>query len=510
MRRNDLLTRSKLALGAFLSVLSLLVGIGATAPASSTLASARGMVPSAAVGDQAAATDATAPATASNPTYRFRSCQLQNNPTRVGTCYDPYQMRQAYGVAPLIAAGYDGTGKSIDIIDAYNISTLNIDVNGFDSYYGLPGTPADQSARPTFLHVYTPEGAVANDDNGWGSEIDLDVQWAHAIAPGATINLIEARSNQDIDLSNALKWAVDNKIGDVVSMSFGENETCLSNEDANRWHEVFKAASVKNMTLFASSGDQGASQRTCDGAGWQQVVSSPASDPLVTAVGGTQLNAGSVCSAIFNCNSSNYPYGFGQYIGETAWNEDLGDSWSTGGGFSKVFGRPFFQDGVVSNVARALPDIAYNAGIYTGVLGEWQGVQFYRFGGTSAGSPQWAAITAIIDQKAGTDLGQINPALYRLGNPVSASYCAACFQDVTTGTNSVHEYNADKSLANITGYNAGTGWDPTTGFGTPNVASLSTALPKAVDSKDTQAVISSTAQTKFNNGRSHSSGNHPN
>jgi subtilase family serine protease len=467
------------------------------------------MSPALAIGPQAAAVDATVSAAAGQPSYRLRTCQVQNYPGRVGSCYDPYQMRQAYGVSPLIAAGYDGTGKSIDIIDAYNISTLNIDVNGFDSYYGLPGTPADQTARPTFLHVYTPEGAVANDDNNWGGEIDLDVQWAHAIAPGATINLIEAKSNNDIDLSNALRWALDHKVGDVVSMSFGENETCLTKEDANRWHSIFTQAAVNHVTVFASSGDQGAAQSTCDGAGWTQVVSSPASDPLVTAVGGTQLNAGGFCLAAFSCTASNYPYSVGQYIGETAWNEDLGNSWSTGGGFSKIFGKPFFQNNLVPGTARGLPDIAYNAGIYTGVLVEYEGAQFYRFGGTSAGSPQWAAITAIIDQKARTDLGVINPALYRLGDPSNASHCAACFQDITTGTNTVHEFNADGTLANVAGYNAGAGWDATTGIGSLNAANLSTALPHAVASNDTQAVISSTAQTKFNNGRTQSAGNKP-
>jgi hypothetical protein len=159
--------------------------------------------------------------------------------------------------------------------------------------------------------------------------------------------------------------------------------------------------------------------------------------------------------------------------------------------------------------ARGVPDIVYNAGIYTGVPGEWKGVQFCRFGGTSAGSPQWAAITAIIDQKAGHDLGQINPALYRLGDATDAQYCAACFQDITTGNNTVHETNADGTVANITGYNAGGGWDATTGIGSPNVANLSAALPNAVQAQDTQAVIASTAQTKFNNGRLTSVGNRP-
>jgi len=218
------------------------------------------------------------------------------------------------------------------------------------------------------------------------------------------------------------------------------------------------------------------------------------------------LNAGGACLTAFLCTASNYPYTFGQYIGETAWNEF--GSISTGGGYSQVFGRPSFQDGVVTNAGRGVPDVSYNAGVYTGVLVEYQGAQFYRFGGTSAGSPQWAAITSIIDQKAGHDLGQINPALYRLANHTNAAYCAACFHDVTTGTNSVTEQNADGSFINVAGYNAGTGWAATTGNGSPNAGALSTALPAAIAANDRQSVISSTAQEKFNNGRLKSAGNH--
>ena len=488
------------------------VGMAAVPLGASGVTSSHAMAPFVNIGTQEAASSQTVSATAYNPAYRLRTCQVQNYPGRVGSCYDPYQMRTAYGIAPLIAAGYDGTGKSIDIIDAYNISTLNIDVNGFDSYYGLPGVPSSQSATPTFLHVYTPEGPVANNVSGWDGEMDLDVQWAHAIAPGATINLIEAKSANDVDLSNALKWALDHKLGDVASMSFGENESCLTKEDANRWDSVIKYAAVKGVTLFASAGDYGASQPTCDGNSWAKAVSSPANHPMVTAVGGTLLNAGAACFSPppFNCNPGNYPYTFGQYIGETAWNENLsGQNIATGGGFSQIFGHPFFQDGVVSNPGRGLPDISYNAGVLTGVLVEFYGAQFYRFGGTSAGSPQWAAITAIIDQKAGTDLGVINPALYRLGNPSSASYCAACFHDVTTGNNSVTNLDANNNSVSITGFNAGTGWDATTGIGTPNAASLATALPGAIDSKDRQALVSNTAQMKFNNGRTQSAENRP-
>ena len=126
---------------------------------------------------------------------------------------------------------------------------------------------------------------------GWSSEISLDVEWAHAVAPGAAITLVLAKSNEDADILSATKYAVDHNLGEVISQSFGEGETCMDPNLLKQQHAVFQAANAKGITLIASSGDQGSAQPTCDGSSFFLSASSPASDPLVLGVGGTQLAA---------------------------------------------------------------------------------------------------------------------------------------------------------------------------------------------------------------------------
>jgi len=138
----------------------------------------------------------------------------------------------------------------------------------------------------------TPFDPTSSDQVGWADEISLDVEWSHNIAPGAKIVLVLSKSDMDADLLSALKYAVDNNLGDVISMSFGEAETCVGIPPGPAlnaaYHAVFVEATQKGITLFASSGDQGAAQRTCDGSSWIKSSSSPASDPLVTAVGAAE------------------------------------------------------------------------------------------------------------------------------------------------------------------------------------------------------------------------------
>jgi subtilase family serine protease len=403
----------------------------------------------------------------------LRGCQTGH--TAFGACYDPYQMRQAYNIAPLISQGYDGTGKTIIILDAFSNPYLVNDVNFFDTYFGLP------AINLTIIH---PGGGVPPvNAGGWAEEEQLDVDYAHAIAPGAHILLVEAQDNSDAALQSALKYAVDNNMGDVISQSFGENDTCLDPATKAAWHDTYAEAISKGMTVFASSGDQGAAQQTCDGNSWTQVTSSPASDPLVTAVGGTELLATGWPSSCFpnvdssDCLVTTTP---GTYQSESGWNEgptgDFGNVFAnteaSGGGFSTAWSEPAYQQGTIhGGKHRAVPDVAYNGAILHGVLVylSWAG-GWFRFGGTSCGSPQWAAITAIADQKAGHDYGFINSALYKIGQS-SGSY-ASSFHDITSGNNSALEFDSNNQPVHVDGYNAGAGWDPVTGLGSPNVASL--------------------------------------
>ena len=321
---------------------------------------------------------------------------------------------------------------------------------------------------------------------GWAEEISLDVEWAHAIAPGANIVLDLARSNDDADLLSATKYAVNQGLGDVISQSFGENESCVDSALLKAEHQLFAKATLKHMTLFASSGDEGAAQATCDGSSYVKAASSPASDPLVTSVGGTELHAADYCLTALGCDPTTNPAP-GTYQGEVAWNE-FDSSIATGGGYSVLYKAPFFQLPATRSKQRGVPDVSYNAAVLHGVLtyvdvpGDATG--WYLFGGTSAGSPQWSAITAIADQKAGRDLGFINAGLYLYS--VLPSRYQSLFHDVTSGNNSVVEDVA------VQGFNAGPGWDATTGLGSPRADNLVNFLTRFTSWSDGNRAVQST------------------
>jgi subtilase family serine protease len=332
---------------------------------------------------------------------------------------------------------------------------------------------------------------VTGDPNmtGWAGEISLDVLWAHAIAPRANIVLVLAKSNDDADLLSVTKYAVDHNLGDVISQSFGENESCVDPDLLAQEHQVFADATMKNITIFASTGDEGAAQATCDGNSWVQAASSPASDPLVTAVGGTELQAARYCLPALACDPATNPAP-GTYQGEIAWNEtDIG---ATGGGFSVLYGEPSYQKGTIhGGKQRGVPDVSYDAAVLHGVLTYLDipglDVGFYLFGGTSAGTPQWSAILAIADEQAGHRLGFINKALYHIGQ--AKSHYGASFHDVTSGDNSVVEPDIDNNPVAVEGFNASQGWDATTGLGSPTTDQLISYLIQFVSPGDGKSAV---------------------
>jgi subtilase family serine protease len=223
------------------------------------------------------------------------------------------------------------------------------------------------------------------------------------------------------------------------------------------------------VTVVVSSGDWGAATDPCPGAGTAAApvkgVNLPASDPLALAVGGTSLQVSQRTGA---------------YRGETAWNiASVGGSSpeASGGGFSRLFRRPAYQDGIPGiGPSRGVPDVAADANPGTGMaLAISDGGQHYILigaGGTSAAAPLWAAVIALADQYAGRDLGSVNLALYQIGR--SAHYHQA-FHDVTRGTNTV-----TLPTQTITGYQAAPGWDPVTGWGSPNAQALVPLLARYV------------------------------
>ncbi len=416
----------------------------------------------------------------------LRSCQKRFVPTAVeplGACYGPDQIRNAYGFQTLLNHGVTGAGRTIVIIDAYGSDTIVEDLAGFDTYFGIPAST---------LNIIQPDGppSATTPGNlfGWKGETTLDVEWAHAIAPGATIDLVVAKSNNDDDIFSAQKYVSDHNLGDVVSQSFGEAEQCVDPKLLDKTHRLFQRMAGQGMTVFASTGDQGSAQFTCDGSAYFKAVSSPASDPNVTAVGGTTLVA---TPATANADGSIASVG-GVYQSESVWNESatFGDAVAGGGGVSVIYKKPAYQflvPAIRSSNMRWIPDISYNAAVNGGVLAYYtcevvdpscgfDGPVFFRFGGTSAGSPQWAGLVALTDQLAHGRVGEINSELYLAG---ATGFAPKLFHDVTVGTNAIPDLTPSLGApfgTPISGYAAAPGWDASTGLGSPKADALVPAL----------------------------------
>ena len=350
-----------------------------------------------------------------------------------GSFFSPQQITAAYSDNNIYfgtAAG-NGAGQTIAIVDAYNDPNIAGDLTAFDTQFGLPAPPSfmvvNQTGSTTDLPVTDPAGAAPN-VNAWEFEESLDVEWAHAIAPGANIVLVEANSNSFSDLFTAVATAA--TMGSVVSMSWGDSSE-FSGELS--YDSTMTATGV---TYLACSGDDGS-------PAWY-----PAYSPNVIAVGGTNLYV--------NSNDGSPPYSYGS---ETAWSD-------SGGGTSLYEPEPAYQEGVQSTgqrdgsrcFRRCEPKrLASGSTIRsdnTNGGGDW-----YGYGGTSLATPIWAGLIAIADQgrvAAGqttlSGAAQTLPALYSL-----EASSPGDFHDITSGSNG--------------GFSAGPGYDEVTGLGSP-VANL--------------------------------------
>lgn len=368
------------------------------------------------------------------------ACQSNSDPRPV-LCYGPYQIWRAYGLNELPRQNITGKGSTIVIIDAYGSSTLHKDLTAFDTLWGLPNP---------VLRTLAPFGQRQGDAS-WTSETSLDVEWAHVMAPDATIELVIAKTSDDVDLYYAIKYAVEHDMGDVVSLSFGENENCIDPKLRLAEQKILSEAAQKSITIVAAAGDTGSAQLNCDGKSLVEAVSFPASDPLVTAVGGTALVANAVS-------------GYYQY--ESVWNEANPYNKATGGGYSILYQRPDYQAKLTGDrTGRGLPDISLNASVNGGVLIYQSDFSSGRLmpmvmGGTSVSTPELAGLIADGVQMAHHRLGQINPALYKIG--ASGQY-ETLMNDITSGDNIL-------TTANVSGYTAQRGWDPATGWGSPSRA----------------------------------------
>lgn len=380
-------------------------------------------------------------------------------------CYDPDQMRTAYNETPLLNQGFDGRGQTIVVVDSYGSPTIQSDLATFDSSFGLPAPPSFQIIAPLGSVPFNPNDSTMVN---WAYETTLDVEWAHAMAPGANIVLLTsptAETEGAVGMPQFIsieQYALDHNLGQVISQSWGATEQTLDypagQEVINHFEVLYREAAAKGVTVFASAGDSGTANVGLDQTTIYPfpTVIYPASSEWVTAVGGTTLKIPPS----------------GTYQSEVTWNDNpiFGIPYATGGGRSSLFAEPSWQLGLPASDqsllrgARGIPDIAYNADIASGVLiyetFDPAGAGWLPIGGTSAGSPQWAALTAVADQMAGHSLGYLNPTLYQLGQGPRA---AADFHDITVGNN---------ANEGVRGYPATAGWDATTGWGSPNAANL--------------------------------------
>ena len=350
-------------------------------------------------------------------------------------CQTPASIAKAYNIPSTVNGQPAGTGQTIVIIDAFGSPTAQADLDTFDKKFGLPAAS---------LQVYYPGGKPAFSGTanqiGWAEETSLDLQWAHAVAPGAKLALVAANTNYGSALNNAEQYAVTQRLGNVMSMSFGSSEYALAGNNAQvqQAHLIYQQARDQGMTVFASSGDSGSD----NGAGIEN-FSFPAADTLVTAVGGTNLWLGTKLAATQGR--------------ETVWGDYASCPTACSyGPLGATGGAPSLYSGKLGS------DVAYNASVYTGVLTYlgFLGASsngFYFFGGTSAGSPQWAAATAILDQAARAPLGDIRGRL-------AAWAGAGKLHDVIAGANTTPTFNG--------GYSATSAYDAPTGYGTPDVGQL--------------------------------------
>jgi hypothetical protein len=341
----------------------------------------------------------------------FRTAGM-SEPSPVGG-YEPSDIRQVYGFDKISftdaqgqAIPGDGRGQTIAIVDAYDATNVVSDLHVFDQQFGLPDPPQFVKVNQTGGTTYP------QPDDGWSMETALDVEWAHAMAPQANILLVESTTNEDSDMWAAVDYARRQPGVVAVSMSWGESEYDGQSEvDAY----MVTPSGHGGVTFLAASGDDGGQPLT------------PSTSPNAVAVGGTSLFAG---------------FGF-DYSFETAWE-------GSGGGISEYNPQPSYQNGVVSSwstTMRTGPDVAYNADPWYGfaVYNSSDGSGWDVVGGTSAGTPQWAALVAIADQgRALKGLGSLDgptqtlPALYQMPG--------LDFNDITFGFNYQYQCTADYDL----------------------------------------------------------------
>ena len=396
---------------------------------------------------------------------------LHNCPGGTACALTPVSMNTAYDYS-YFPGKFDGTGQTIVIVDAYGSPTIQSDLTTFDKK-GLGNIPDP----PSFTIVYPAGKPAANLNNatqlGWAEETTLDVEWAHASAPGAKIVLVVANNDQGAVIQNVQQYAVSTYPNSVVSLSFGAQELSINgganNTQVSQAHQIYaNAATLYHDTVVASAGDQGSSGLAFTTPNPQY----PASDPYVLSVGGTNLTL-----AAHN-----------KYAGETAWNDGIGGNGATGGAPSTIFDQSLlphqaalqstcYVQPAPGNGCRQVADVACAGSdtavtIYIGFTAPGITPGLYGAGGTSVGAPMIAGIIAVANQqRAGRKVNK--PGVGWITDAIYADYIAAQgttsppFHDINSAGNNVFVSGLSPVCCSV-----GPGYDNPTGLGTPDINNL--------------------------------------
>lgn len=432
------------------------------------------------------------------PVASYRGTVYDTDPG-LTVSFTPAQLARHYGLTKLYADGYDGSGETIALVEAYGYASARKDANDAARVFGLPTLTA-----ANFSVIY-PEGKPADpgaaDQSGWTVEIALDIQSAHAIAPGAKLLVVAAPGPDNEDLIAAIQYVITNRLAHVVSNSWGSDAEILAGAaEENAFNAVLRQGSAAGISIQFASGDDG------DGGLGTPVgaVGVPANSPYATAVGGTSLlndphgnedvvtGWGNNAVILAAGGPLDPPTSAGQFLG------------GAGGGESLYYRKPAWQKGLPGN-GRQVPDVAALADPYTGfaIVYTSGGVQYAEggWGGTSLSSPIFTAIWAIADQYNGAALGQAGPALAHLkpgqitdvvpASPLTAydvsglvidadgaafysptALFAPLLYATTTFPSAIWNLGGGEAAAISFGTDSSltvtTGWDNVTGFGEPN------------------------------------------
>jgi subtilase family serine protease len=430
--------------------------------------------------------------------------------------FTPSQLQDHYGLTPLISSGYDGTGQTIALVEAYGYSAAEADANAAATLFGLPALTSSN-----FSMVY-PEGKpispIAADLTGWTEEIALDIQSAHGIAPGAKIVVVASAGQDNEDQIASLQYIIKNKVANTVSSSWENDSEIISGPaEENAFNSVLKKGAAAGISFQFSSGD-GGDQGLGSPVG---AVSVPSNSPYATAVGGTTIlndptepthwtvaGWGNNATYIALGGAADPPF-------------ELGFLGGAGGGESIFYAKPSWQK-ALPGTGRQVPDVSALADPYTGfsIVYTYNGTQYIQagIGGTSLASPIFTAIWAIADQYNGKPLGLAGPAVAKLktgqitdvvpssvlnvSDPAGTVYdsSGATFysaKDLFSGLlysqtrfpSAVWQFDSQDAAVLSFGTDSSLtvtpGWDNVTGFGEPN------GLPfiQGVTGKTTGAVV---------------------